>query len=154
MENCIFCQIAQKKAPAHIIYEDEEHLAFLSIFPNTDGFSVVIPKKHYASYAFDVPSDVLHKLIDVSKSVGKKLDAAFEDVARTALVFEGFGVNHLHAKLIPLHGTNHKEWKPILSNKQEFYTQYQGHISTHDVKHTDHVKLATLAEKIRKTCDK
>lgn len=53
---CIFCQIVEGKAPCHKVWEDEHHLAFLSIFPNTDGFTVVIPKKHYPSYAFDLPS--------------------------------------------------------------------------------------------------
>ena len=42
--SCIFCQIVEGKAPCHKIWEDEHHLAFLSIFPNTDGFTVVIPK--------------------------------------------------------------------------------------------------------------
>lgn len=42
---CIFCQIVEGKAPCHKVWEDEHHLAFLSIFPNTDGFTVVIPKK-------------------------------------------------------------------------------------------------------------
>jgi len=51
-KNCVFCQIAAQKIPAHIIWEDETHLAFLSIFPNTNGFTIVIPKKHFSSYAF------------------------------------------------------------------------------------------------------
>lgn len=37
---CIFCQIVEGKAPCHKVWEDEHHLAFLSIFPNTDGFTV------------------------------------------------------------------------------------------------------------------
>lgn len=44
--SCIFCDIVAGKAPCHKIWEDDDHLAFLSIFPNTDGFSVVIPKAH------------------------------------------------------------------------------------------------------------
>ena len=59
MGNCIFCEIVKKNIPSHTIWEDEKHLAFLSIFPNTEGFTVVIPKKHYPSYAFDVPENVL-----------------------------------------------------------------------------------------------
>ena len=63
MEECIFCKIVKKEIPCHQIWEDKEHLAFLSIFPNTEGFSVVIPKKHYPSYAFDLSDEVLTKLI-------------------------------------------------------------------------------------------
>ena len=117
---CIFCQIVEGKAPCHKVWEDEHHLAFLSIFPNTDGFTVVIPKKHYASYAFDLDDEVLSGLVLYAKMIAKKLDGFFEDVGRTALVFEGFGVDHVHAKLFPMHGTkqSHENWKPINSIKR------------------------------------
>ena len=58
MTECIFCKIVRGEMPCHKIYEDADYLAFLSIFPNTAGFSVVIPKQHYSSYAFDLPDDV------------------------------------------------------------------------------------------------
>lgn len=41
--DCIFCSIVRKTSPAHILWEDDNHMAFLSIFSNTPGFSVVIP---------------------------------------------------------------------------------------------------------------
>src|SRR3989344_5336435 len=97
--NCIFCKIVKGESPCHKIWEDKKHLAFLSIFPNTEGFSVVITKKHYSSYAFDLPDDILKKLIIASKKVAKILDAKLEDVGRTGMIFEGFGVDHVHAKL-------------------------------------------------------
>lgn len=59
MQGCIFCKIVKGEAPFHKVWEDEKHLAFLSIFPNTEGFSVVITKKHYPSYTFDLPDNVL-----------------------------------------------------------------------------------------------
>ncbi|MGV3469642.1 HIT family protein, partial [Limnobacter sp.] len=52
---CIFCEIVSGQQPSHKIWEDDKYLAFLSIFPNTEGFSVVIPKKHLSSYLFDQP---------------------------------------------------------------------------------------------------
>jgi len=30
---CVFCDIVAGKAPCHRVWEDDEHLAFLSIFP-------------------------------------------------------------------------------------------------------------------------
>ncbi len=42
MDECIFCQIVRGETPCHKLWEDEKYLAFLSIFPNTLGFSVVI----------------------------------------------------------------------------------------------------------------
>ena len=92
MENCIFCKIVKEEVPAHKIWEDEKHLAFLFIFPNTEGFSVVITKEHYPSYVFDLPEDILSGLVLASRKVAKLLDDKLDDVGRTGMIFEGFGV--------------------------------------------------------------
>lgn len=131
--SCIFCDIVAGKAPCHKIWEDDDHLAFLSIFPNTDGFSVVIPKAHHPSYAFDLPDEVLSALMLATKRVAKQLDRAFDDVGRCGMVFEGYGVDHVHAKLIPLHGTaSLEQWRPIESTSPKFFARYEGYISSHD----------------------
>ena len=88
-EGCIFCQMIQNKIPCHVFDSNDDYMAFLTIFPNTLGATVVIPKKHYASYAFDLDDDVLTGLILYTKKIAKKLDGFFEDVGRTAMVFEG-----------------------------------------------------------------
>ncbi|WP_197734991.1 HIT family protein [Photobacterium damselae] len=41
---CVFCEIVKGKLPCHKVWEDDKHLAFLSIYPNTKGFTVVILK--------------------------------------------------------------------------------------------------------------
>lgn len=150
-KDCIFCRIATGEIPSHKIWEDEKHIAFLSIFPNTEGFSVVITKEHYPSYAFDLPNGVITGLFLAAKKAAKYLDAAFEDVGRTGLIFEGFGIDHIHAKLFPMHGTgNMAEWKPLKSNVDKYFDTYEGYISSHDYKRADDEKLAELAKKIRR----
>jgi diadenosine tetraphosphate (Ap4A) HIT family hydrolase len=150
MTNCIFCKIARGEAPCHKIWEDEKHLAFLSIFPNTEGFSVVITKEHYPSYAFELSDEVLSGLVLAAKKVAKLIDIKLDDVGRTGMIFEGFGVDHIHAKLFPMHGTkNLTEWKQLKSNVDKYFDQYEGYISSHDYKRSDDDKLAELAEKIR-----
>jgi diadenosine tetraphosphate (Ap4A) HIT family hydrolase len=52
MTDCIFCAIAEGKSPAFKIWENDEFMAFLDLFPNTKGQSLVIPKKHYESDLF------------------------------------------------------------------------------------------------------
>lgn len=135
---------------AHIVWEDEEHLAFLSIYPNTEGVTVVIPKKHYSSYVFDLPDQVLSELTVAAKKVAKILDEKLEDVGRTALVFEGYGVDHAHAKLFPMHGTSEmKDWVKIESTIDKFYPKYEGYISSHDSKEEDSNRLKSLADKLK-----
>ncbi|MDR2157874.1 MAG: HIT family protein [Holosporaceae bacterium] len=149
---CIFCKIVAGESPVHKIWEDDEHLAFLSIYPNTLGASVVVPKKHFPSYAFGLPDEELSKLTIKASIVGKLLDAAFDDVARTALIYEGFGINHVHAKLFPLHNTKQENWTPIHTDYNKFFTQYEGYVSSHEY-HGEIEDLAELASKIRKTAD-
>ena len=148
-ENCIFCKIVKGEIPCHKIWEDGKHLAFLSIFPNTKGFSVLVTKEHYPSYAFDLPDSVLKDLIIATKKVAKLIDSKLENVGRTGMIFEGFGVDHVHAKLFPMHGTKLKEWKPIKSNVDKYFETYEGYISSHDHKRADDKDLAELAKKIR-----
>ena len=149
MDDCIFCKIVKGGAPCYKTWEDKEHLAFLTPYPNTEGFSVVITKKHYPSYAFNLPDNVLKKLIIASKKVGRLLDAKLEDVGRTGMIFEGFGVYHVHAKLFPMHGTKDKKWKPRNSNIRKYFKKYEGYISSHDYKRESDEKLKRTAEKIK-----
>lgn len=150
MDDCIFCQIARGEAPCHKIWEDDKYMAFLGIFPNTKGMSVVIPKEHYSSYAFELPAEVLSGLTAAAAKVGKLLDSKLDGVARTAMVFEGYGVDHVHAKLFPLHGTTgSEEWKPFHPNVDKYFEQYEGYVSSHDYKRADDAELAQLAEHIR-----
>lgn len=148
MKDCIFCKIVKGEVPSHKIWEDKNHLAFLSIFPNTEGFSVVITKQHYPSYAFNLPDNVLSKLVIASKKVAKLLDTGLKDVGRTGMIFEGFGVDHVHAKLFPMHGTKNKKWEPKNSNIKKYFKKYEGYISTHDYKREKDSKLAKTAKKI------
>ena len=149
MTECIFCKIVKGEAPSHKIWEDAKHLAFLSIFPNTEGFSVVITKDHYSSYPFELSDEVLKDLLIATKQVARLLDSKLADVGRTGMIFEGFGVDHIHAKLFPMHGTRMKEWKPLKSNVDKYFEKYEGYISSHDYKRADDSALAQLAEKIR-----
>ena len=152
MEDCIFCRIVRGEEPSHIIWEDEKHIAFLSIFPNTEGFSVVATKEHYPSYFFDLDNEKLTELILASKTVAKLLDKSFDDVGRTALMMEGFGVDHVHTKLFPMHGTGTMEkWSPVISKNDYIFETYEGYISSHDGPRSSEAELNKTAQKIKET---
>ena len=103
MKDCIFCKIAKKEASAEIIWENEEFLAFLDIFPVVPGATVVIPKKHHDSYVKNVDREVVCNLMDACKKVMELLDKKLENNVQTKLTFEGLEVSHLHAKLWPMY---------------------------------------------------
>ncbi len=136
--------------PSHKIWEDVKHIAFLSIFPNTEGFTVVATKKHLPSYAFINKDSVLKDLLLATKKVALLLDEAFEDVGRTGMFFEGFGVDHLHSKLFPMHGTaDMNRWEHLGSNNKTFFKEYKGYLSSHDAGRMDDKKLERIARKIK-----
>jgi diadenosine tetraphosphate (Ap4A) HIT family hydrolase len=110
----------------------------------------VIPKVHFASYAFELPDEVLSRLTIAAKRVGRLLDSKLAGVARTGMIFEGYGVDHVHAKLFPMHGTgNDSSFRPIHSKVDKFFTTYEGYISSHDWNRADDVELAALALRLR-----
>jgi len=150
VNDCIFCDIVSGNEACHKVWEDNEHLAFLSIYPNTKGFTVVIPKKHCSSYAFAQEDDVLAKLTIATKKVGLLLDKTLDGVGRTAMVFEGYEIDHLHSKLIPMHGTGDSyQFQHIEPTFGKYIEKYEGYLSTHDCERGDDRELSQLAEKIR-----
>ncbi len=86
MNNCIFCKIIAKKAPAKIVFENEDILAFVPKEQVSKGHTLVVPRVHFEN-VFDIGKNILEKLIAVSKGLSEKL--AKENNAT--------GVNLLHA---------------------------------------------------------
>jgi len=147
--DCVFCKITKNILPAKIILEDDNHLAFLANRPNTEGFTVVITKNHYDSYFAELPTEVLRDLSIFCSRTAKLLDETFTDVGRTGLIFEGFGVNHIHAKLIPLHGTKDSEWQKKISPVDKYFDHYEGYISSHDYGEADRPEIALTYSKFK-----
>lgn len=145
MIDCIFCQIVSGQVPAHVVAESEYHLAFLSIFPSTRGNTVVIPKQHVTSCVYKQEDEVILELMRFTRKVARQLDAFFDN-ERTANIFEGYGVNHLHAKLIPLHGTQPGEWQARHSKMKYYMTEYDGYVVSADGPRETDKKLEKLAK--------
>jgi histidine triad (HIT) family protein len=125
---CVFCGIVKGNIPSAKIWEDKEHVAILDINPNTKGMTIVLTKKHYDSYAFDMPELDYEKLMAASKKVARMLEKAF-GITRVALVMEGMGINHVHIKLYPMHGVTEK-FKETWAEEKQFFEKYPGYIST------------------------
>jgi len=49
MSSCLFCQIANKKIPSEIIFENKRIIAFKDIDPKAPVHILIIPKKHITS---------------------------------------------------------------------------------------------------------
>lgn len=147
MSDCIFCKIIQGEIPSAKIWENDEFLAILDTFPNTKGMTLVMPKKHYDSYAFEMPDDVFQRFMLAGKETAKLLDKKLK-VQRTALVMEGMGINHAHLKLYPLHGLD-KKFKEMIALKKVFFENYPGYLTTQIGPQPDPEELKKLAGEIK-----
>ncbi|MBS3072492.1 HIT domain-containing protein [Candidatus Pacearchaeota archaeon] len=148
MENCIFCKIVKGEIPSVKIWEDKNFLAILDVFPNTKGMALVLTKKHFDSYAFDMNDKNYSDLMLASKKVARLLESGLK-VKRVAMVMEGLGVNHVHVKLYPLHGINEK-FKETWAKEKVFFDKYEGYISTQLGPQKDISELKKVAEEIKR----
>ncbi|MGC8915863.1 MAG: histidine triad nucleotide-binding protein [Thermoanaerobaculum sp.] len=65
MTSCVFCRIAAHQAPARIVFEDTELMAFHDIAPRAPVHVLVIPKEHIPSLDAALPEqrELLGKLL-------------------------------------------------------------------------------------------
>ena len=145
---CIFCKIAYGGLKHYKIYEDRNYLGILDLFPNISGQSLVIPKRHISSYAFDLDDATLSEFISSTKRVAKILEKGL-GVKRVHMVLEGTEVDHLHAKLYPAIGF--EDEGAIIEDKVAEFKSYPGFITTLHGPKADESELEKLsAEIIRK----
>jgi histidine triad (HIT) family protein len=148
MENCIFCKIIKGEIPSVKIWEDKNFIAILDKSPNVEGMTLVIPKKHFDSYIFDMKDKDYSGIMNAAKAVAKFLDKKL-NVKRTALVMEGLGVDHAHIKLYPIYGLE-KKFEETWAKEKKFFEKYEGYISTQLGPEKSLDELKKIAEKITK----
>jgi histidine triad (HIT) family protein len=76
MKDCIFCQIANHKAPARIIHEDELVIAVLDIDPISDGHTLIIPKKDISNI-HTLDSETGKRVMEVAKMLAGAIEQEF-----------------------------------------------------------------------------
>ena len=104
MSACIFCQIADRKKPSQIIYENENVICFLPKKIEVYGHTLVVPKKHYADL-YDIPSDILCELVDISQKLTleykEKISATGMNLLHASVKDGQQSVFHFHFHLLP-----------------------------------------------------
>ncbi len=108
-ETCVFCKITRKEAPANVVYEDEQVMAFLSHRPVNEGHTLIVPKKHYeniyeipeeeAAYLFKIAKRMAHAVRDAMGAEGIRVVQNNGEAA-------GQVVFHLHVHVIPMRPYN------------------------------------------------
>jgi len=100
----IFSKIVSGEIPAFKVAEDDNHLAFLDIFPLAKGHVLVIPKKE-TDYIFDIISDEYLGLWKFAQKVAQGMNKVIA-CERIGIAVIGLEVSHAHIHLVPLNNVS------------------------------------------------
>jgi len=102
--DCIFCQIIAGQMPCFKLLEDDDTLAFMDIYPASDGHCLVVAKDHYPT-VFEISDDAFAA---VSRSVARVARAVNQAVSPDGLnLVQSNGpaaqqsVAHFHVHVLP-----------------------------------------------------
>ena len=93
-EDCIFCQIVNKKIPAYRVYEDERSLAIADINPVNEGHILVLPKNHSVNLLEITPGDIA-AVHQASQKVAQAIMKAIKPAGITVLQLNGVGAGQV-----------------------------------------------------------
>lgn len=115
MSECLFCKIVAGEIPSHKIYEDENHLAFLDIFPASLGHTLVIPKEHHVdihSISAEQYGALASRAKEVADLLMKKLGSEGTTIMQMNRSAGWQTVFHAHMHVIPRWESDalHKPW--------------------------------------------
>ena len=107
MKDCIFCKIINGDIPCMKVYEDDVCLAYLDINPDSNGHTLIIPKKHYKDI-YDIPNDILSHIYEVAKKIMKLLEDKLKCDGFSLLQNNGSvqEVKHYHLHIKPYYSNN------------------------------------------------
>lgn len=101
----IFAKILRGEMPSVKVFEDEIALAFMDVFPQTDGHTLVIPKDVQARNFLDMPTEKLGAYMERVQTVTRAVEAGLKPDGIVVTQFNGAPagqtVFHLHFHVIP-----------------------------------------------------
>lgn len=110
--DCPFCRIAAGQAPAKIVYQDQEMVAFHDSRPVAPVHVLLVPRKHLTSIAEAEDGDaaLLGRLMLAAADIARKehLDGGFRLLTNSGPQ-GGQTVDHLHFHLL---GGRRMRWPP------------------------------------------
>lgn len=98
MSECVFCAIVAGTAPATIVWDWPDALAFVPLNPVTEGHTLVVPKPHVADFTEDpaVSAATMQRAAALARQMDRQMNLiTSKGVDATQSVF------HLHLHLVP-----------------------------------------------------
>jgi histidine triad (HIT) family protein len=102
LADCVFCSIVAGETDAHIVFSDDEAIAFLDNRPLFPGHTLLIPREHHEAI-WDVPEALAGRLFvkarALSVAIRDAMAAEGTFVAANSIVSQS--VPHFHLHVVP-----------------------------------------------------
>ncbi len=120
--DCIFCKIVNGEIPSYTLYEDDIVKVFLDVNPDTNGHTLIVPKKHYTDL-FDIDDNTLMHIMNTAKKINQLLSDKLHTDGLTLVQNNGLKqeVKHFHLHLKPQYKNEGK-----LLSVEEIYKKING----------------------------
>jgi histidine triad (HIT) family protein len=103
--NNIFAKILRGDIPSVKVWEDDHVLAFMDVFPQSEGHVLIIAKQSQARNLLEIEPEVLARVTAALQRTAKAVEKALKPEGLSILQFNGEAggqtVFHLHFHIIP-----------------------------------------------------
>ena len=108
---CVFCDIITGREPKSVVFEDQQCLVILDIFPMSPGHCLIIPKQHHVR-VHQVPKAIRARLFEIGVQVRCAITAsALGCDDANFIINDGQYANqevpHVHLHVIPRRKRDH-----------------------------------------------
>ena len=101
----IFAKILRGEIPSVKVWEDEHVLAFMDVFPQSEGHVLIVSKTSTARTLLDIEPDVLARLAEATRRTARAVVKALRPEGFQIMQFNGEAggqtVFHLHFHIVP-----------------------------------------------------
>jgi histidine triad (HIT) family protein len=101
----IFARILRGEMPAVTVWEDDHVLAFMDVFPQSDGHVLIISKTSTAQTLLEIEAEALARLTAAVQRTSRAVEKALQPDGFQIMQFNGRAggqsVFHLHFHIIP-----------------------------------------------------
>ena len=103
--NNIFARILRGEIPAVKVWEDDHVLAFMDVFPQSEGHVLIVSKTSTARTLLDIESEALARLIEATRRTARAVVKALAPEGFQIMQLNGEAggqtVFHLHFHIVP-----------------------------------------------------
>jgi histidine triad (HIT) family protein len=102
--NCVFCAIVSGVAPASVVHEDDDLIAFCDLMPVNRGHVLVVPKRHATNLA-ELPAETGALMFPLAQRLAAGIRRSLRPDGVNLLLADGQAagqtVFHVHLHVIP-----------------------------------------------------